>query len=229
MCYYSICALQAQGPHAVLTLNSTIMLFEETYFTLESPSTGEFRDRGSRFSGFAFPVKSEVQVKEIINKIKSEHPKANHHCYAFRLGPGKSVFRFSDDREPAGSAGKPIFGVIQANDLTDILIIVVRYFGGTLLGVPGLINAYRSASQMTVENSIIVQKTVVERYQIRFDYEYLSLMMEMIKISKAIILQQKLEIDCSITIELPKQAADDLISKIRNHYKLKGNCEITVV
>jgi uncharacterized YigZ family protein len=205
------------------------MLFEETYLTLDSPSTGEFRDRGSRFSGFAYPVKSETEVKQLINSIKSEHPKANHHCYAFRLGPGKTAFRFSDDREPAGSAGKPIFGVIQSKDLTDILIIVVRYFGGTLLGVPGLINAYRSAAQMAVENGKTVQKTVVERYQIRFAYEFLNLIMEMVKISKASILQQKLEMDCAITIELPKQAADDLISKIRNHYKLKGNCEIIVV
>ena len=205
------------------------MLFEESYKTIELPANGIFKDRGSRFLGLAFPVKTESEVKDIINSVKSEHPKANHHCYAFRLGPGKAIYRFSDDREPAGSAGKPIFGVIQSNDLTDILIVVARYFGGTLLGVPGLINAYRSAAAEAVANSLVVAKQVVERYSLQFGYDAMSLVMELIKMSKASVLSQQLETNCTVTIELPKNAADIFIAKIRNHYLLKDQCEIKVI
>jgi len=205
------------------------MLFEETFRTIETAVNGVYKDRSSRFLALAYPVKNEMEIKEIINQVKAEHPKANHHCYAFRLGPGKTIFRFSDDREPSGSAGKPIFGVIQSNDLTDILIVVVRYFGGTLLGVPGLINAYRVAAAEAVLKSVIVTRTVMERYSIKFGYDAMSLVMETIKMAKATVLSQQLDTTCTITIELPKSAADILISKIRNHYQLKDLCEIKVI
>jgi len=205
------------------------MLFEASYKTVENMASGQFKDRGSRFIGVAYPVNNELKVKEIIHLLKAEHSKANHHCYAFRLGPGKSVFRFSDDREPSGSAGKPIFGVIQSNDLTDVLIVVVRYFGGTLLGVPGLINAYRSAASDAISNSRIVTRTVMERYMLKFAYEKMSLVMELLKLSKATIISQQTDTGCSVSIELPQNAADELISKIRNHYQLKNQCEIIVL
>ena len=205
------------------------MLFDESYKTIEAAATGIYKDRGSRFVGFAFPVKNESEVRELITQAKSDHPKANHHCYAFRLGPGKTVFRFSDDREPSGSAGKPIYGVIQSNDLTDILIVVVRYFGGTLLGVPGLISAYRGAAAEAIAKSMIVERLVMERYRISFRYDDMSLVMELIKMAKASILSQQLEVDCTVTLELPKLAADAFISKIRNHYLLKDHCKIQVV
>jgi uncharacterized YigZ family protein len=205
------------------------MLFEESYKTIESPSNGIFKDRGSRFLGLAFPVKSESEVKEIIHSLKSEHPKANHHCYAFRLGPGKTVFRFSDDREPAGSAGKPVYGVIQSNDLTDILIVVVRYFGGSLLGVPGLINAYRSAAADAISNAKIVTRVVLERYSLKFGYDSLSLVMEIIKLARAVVISQHIDTECIVAVELPKNAADIFIAKFRNHYLLKDNCEIKVL
>ncbi len=205
------------------------MLFEQSYTTIEAPGEGLFKDRGSRFLAFAFPVKSEQDVKKIINEIREQHPKANHHCYGFRLGPGKTIFRFSDDREPAGSAGKPIFGVIQSNDLTDIVIIVARYFGGALLGVPGLINAYRSAAAEALRHCKVVEKMVMEQYNLLFDYSDLSLVMELLKSAKAYVISRTLETRCSVTIELPKQAADSLIGKIRHHYLLKDRCEIKVL
>ena len=124
---------------------------------------GEFRDRGSRFMAYAYPVKDEAEIKNIVSNIRKEQPKANHHCYAYRLGPGNAVFRYSDDREPSGSAGKPIYGVIQANDLTDVLIVVTRYFGGTLLGIPGLINAYREAAANAIKSATIISKQITEK------------------------------------------------------------------
>jgi uncharacterized YigZ family protein len=205
------------------------MLFEDSYKTIEAAAAGIYKDRGSRFLGMAYPVKSESEIKVIIQNLRTEHPKANHHCYAFRLGPGKSAFRFSDDREPAGTAGKPIYGVIQSNELTDILIVVVRYFGGTMLGVPGLINAYRSAAGDAINNCQIITRMVMERYRLKFKYDSLSLVMELIKLAKATILFQQLELDCTIAVELPKKAADAFILKIRNHYLLSNNCEITVL
>lgn len=205
------------------------MLFEQSYKTIEAPGEGLFKDRGSRFLAFAFPAKSEQDVKKIVNEVRELHPKANHHCYGFRLGPGKTIFRFSDDREPAGSAGKPIFGVIQSNDLTDIVIIVARYFGGTLLGVPGLIHAYRTAAAEALLHCKIVEKMVMEQYNLLFDYSDLSLVMELLKSSKASVISRTLESRCSISIELPKQAADNLIGIIRNHYLLKDRCEIKVL
>lgn len=205
------------------------MLFEESYNTIEKMAEGVFRDKGSKFLSWAYPASNEIEVKKIVQQIKSEHPKANHHCYAFRLGPGKSSYRFSDDREPAGSAGKPIFGVIQSKDLTDIVIIVARYFGGTLLGIPGLIHAYRSAAMDAIENSNIVTKEILEKYILKFGYDSLSLVLEMIRISNVAIIRQKLEMECEITIQIPRLAADHFISEIRNHHLLRDKCEITVL
>lgn len=205
------------------------MLFDDNFYTIENPSTGIYKDRGSRFEGFAIPVKNETAVKLLLSKIKKEHPKANHHCYAFRLGPAKAIFRFSDDREPAGSAGKPIYGVIQSNDLTDILIVVVRYFGGTLLGVPGLINAYRTAAAEAIKNNIIISRLIMEKYRLTFNYDSMNLMMEMIKIAKAAILLNNTGEICNLEIELPRNAAEELILKIRNHYLLKEKCDIQVL
>lgn len=205
------------------------MLFDDSYRTIEAASQGVYKDRGSRFQGLAFPVQNESETKEILNSVKREHPKANHHCYAFRLGPDKIAFRFSDDREPSGTAGKPIFGVIQTNDLTNILIIVVRYFGGTLLGVPGLINAYRSAAAEAVKTGKIITTEIMERYSLNFAYEHLSLVMEMLRTGKAYITSQEVNNRCIIKIELSKNLADALITKIASHYILKDHCEIKVI
>lgn len=126
------------------------MLFDDTYRTIAHPAEGIFKDRGSKFLGFAFPVKTETEIKEIIANLRAEHSKARHFCWALRLTADRSVFRLNDDGEPSGTAGRPILNTLLSADLTNILIVVVRYFGGTLLGVPGLINAYKTASQESI-------------------------------------------------------------------------------
>ena len=202
------------------------MLFDDEFITVSNPASGEFRDRGSRFLSFIYPVKRESEVKELIQQIRKNHPKANHHCYAFRLGPGKQIFRFSDDREPAGSAGKPIFGVIQSNDLTDVLIIVVRYFGGTLLGVPGLIQAYRESAAAGIKNASLITLPVVERYQLNFSYEVMNEVMTVIKMSKAQIYHQELAENCMVQVELVRKNAELFLDKIKNNHLLTGKCEL---
>ncbi len=131
----------------------------DSYLTIEKNTEGLFKDKGSKFLAFAYPVEEEEEIKEYIQALKKEHYSARHHCYAWRLGAEKTHFRANDDGEPSSTAGKPILGQIQKNDLTNILIVVVRYFGGTLLGVSGLINAYRGAAADVINNSIIVEKT----------------------------------------------------------------------
>lgn len=204
-------------------------MFEDEYRTINAFAVGEFRDRGSRFMGLAYPVKSEAAVKELVQSIRKEHPKANHHCYAFRLGPTKAVFRYTDDREPSGSAGKPIFGVIQSNDLTDILIVVVRYFGGTLLGVPGLIQAYREAAAAAIANSTIVTLPVVERYLLEFEYSVMNEMMTLLKMNKVSVLHQETSENCRLSIEVIKQNSDLFLSRLRSNHLLISKYTLTVI
>ena len=146
-------------------------MFEDTYYTISAPSEGLFKDRGSRFIALAYPVTTEKEIKEIQVSLRKKYHDARHHCYAYRLGYDKSVYRVNDDGEPSGTAGKPIFGQIQSKDLTNIFIVVIRYFGGTLLGVSGLINAYRSAAADAIEHAQIIQKTIMDLYEISFEYQ----------------------------------------------------------
>jgi uncharacterized YigZ family protein len=165
-------------------------MFDDTYQTIAVPAEGIFKDKGSKFIAYIFPVISEAEIKEIIVKLKKEHHTARHHCYAYRLMPDKSVFRSNDDGEPSGTAGKPILGQIQSNDLTDVLIVVVRYFGGTLLGVSGLIKAYKSAALDAINNSEIIIKTINETIEITCTYEQLNNVMRIVKQENLIILYQ---------------------------------------
>jgi uncharacterized YigZ family protein len=146
------------------------MLFDDTYRTIEKPAEGLFRDRGSKFLAFAYPVNKETDLKSNLVQLRSEHPKANHHCWAMRLTPDRSVFRLNDDGEPSGTAGRPILNTLLSHDLTNLAVVVVRYFGGTLLGVPGLINAYKMATEEALKQSVTVQKTINDVYTIEFDY-----------------------------------------------------------
>ena len=144
---------------------------EDTYKTIVNSGSGFFKDRGSKFTGYAYPVENEAAVKEKIEALKKEHYGARHHCYAYQLGFGQtSRYRANDDGEPNNSAGMPIYGQIRSHELTNVLIVVVRYFGGTKLGVPGLINAYRTAAAAALENTKIIIKVVTETLKIRFDY-----------------------------------------------------------
>jgi len=193
------------------------MLFEDTYFTIKEPSEGLFKDRGSKFLGLAFPVSSEEEIKKHLADLKKLHPGANHHCYAFRLGADKQAYRANDDGEPSNTAGKPILGQIQSKDLTNILIVVVRYFGGTLLGVSGLINAYKLAALDAINNAQITEKTVNDFYSIRFDYVHMNEVMKIIKDQELKIESQNSELTCSITFSVRKSnstAIYDRMSKI---------------
>jgi uncharacterized YigZ family protein len=193
------------------------MLFEDSYLTVKGPAEGNFRDRGSKFLGYIFPVSSEEDVKKELAKLKKEHPSANHHCYAFRLGADKSAFRFNDDGEPGNSAGRPIFGQIQSKDLTNVLIVVVRYFGGTLLGVSGLINAYKLTAAEAIGNATIIEKTVNDVYELKFGYLQMNEVMKIMKDMELELLSQDFELSCSLTFSVRKSdsvRAYDLLKKI---------------
>lgn len=171
---------------------------EDLYKTIESPSEGLFKDKGSKFIAFAYPVFSEEEIKEHLLRIKKEHFSARHHCYAWRLGANKEHFRANDDGEPSSSAGKPILGQIQSFDLSNILIVVVRYFGGTLLGVSGLINAYRAAAKDAIENANIIEKTVEDTFTIIFGYETMNDVMKIFKDEQLPQLETVFDMQCSI-------------------------------
>lgn len=197
------------------------MLFDDTYKTIAAPSEGIFRDRGSKFLGYAYPVNSDAEIKPIIAKLKAEHPKANHHCWAIRLGIDRSVFRVNDDGEPSGTAGRPILNTLLSKNITNVLVVVVRYFGGTLLGVPGLINAYKLATDAALEQAQIIEKTVNDVYTITFEYALMNDVMRIIKEEHLQVLEQIAELDCSIKFSVRKTQVEQVMSKLNTHKGLK--------
>lgn len=199
------------------------MLFDDVYFTIEKPAEGLFKDRGSKFISFAFPVTNEDEVKKHLADLRKEHPSANHHCYAFRLGADKLAYRSNDDGEPSNTAGKPILGQIQSKDLTNILIVVVRYFGGTLLGVGGLITAYRQAAAEAIANSVIVERTVNEIYELKFGYLQMNEVMKVMKDEKLEQLSQDFQLDCKLSFRVRKSNS----VKVYDLFKKMNGIEIT--
>ncbi|MFD2968650.1 IMPACT family protein [Sphingobacterium bambusae] len=189
-------------------------LFDDTYRTITGPSEGLFRDKGSKFMAYAYPFKSENQLKEIIADLKTLHPKARHHCWAYRLTPDRAVFRLNDDGEPSGTAGRPILNMLLSKDLTNVLVVVVRYFGGTLLGVPGLINAYKSATQLALEEAEIVEETVNDVYEISFDYLQMNEVMRLVKEENLGILNQNFDNRCLMEVEVRKMQVNQFVSKL---------------
>lgn len=189
------------------------MLFDDSYKTIESTSEGIFRDKGSKFLAYAYPIRSEEEVKPIIAKLRTENPKANHFCYAYRLTPNRSVFRVNDDGEPSGTAGRPILNCLLSEDITNILIVVVRYFGGTLLGVPGLINAYKNASIEAIKASTIVNRTVNDVYEAYFDYLQMNDVMKLSKEENLQILAQQFDTSCILKFEVRKAQLNQVLSK----------------
>lgn len=190
------------------------MLFTDTYKTISQPSEGLFRDRGSKFIGYAYPVNNEAEAKQHVIKLRSEHGKARHFCWALRLSPDRSVFRLNDDGEPSGTAGRPILNTLLSADLTNILIVVVRYFGGTLLGVPGLINAYKTAAQEAIASANIIEKTVNDVYRLSFGYLMMNEVMKIIKEENLQTSNEKFDNDCSMEISVRKSQVNQVISKI---------------
>ena len=175
---------------------------EDTFKTIAKPSEGLFKDKGSKFMSFAFPVDSEDEIRNIVQLLRKEHHSARHHCYAWRLGHDKSIFRANDDGEPSSTAGKPILGQIQSFDLTNILIVVVRYFGGTLLGVSGLINAYRNAASDAILQAEIVEKLVEKQLLVEFDYAVLNEVMKIFKEEKLTQNEPQFDLRCRIKTQI---------------------------
>ncbi|MEJ5052978.1 IMPACT family protein [Sphingobacterium sp. MYb382] len=189
-------------------------LFEDNYFTIEEPAEGIFRDKGSKFVAYAYPFTDEGQLKDIIAELKALHPKARHHCWAYRLTPDRTVFRVNDDGEPSGTAGRPILNVLLSKDVTNILVVVVRYFGGTLLGVPGLINAYKVATQEALEVATIVEKTVNDVYRISFDYLQMNDVMRLVKEENLLILSQQFDNLCVMDVSVRKLHVNLVVQKL---------------
>lgn len=190
---------------------------KDTYKTIDLPFKGEiFKDRGSKFYGYAYPITSEDEVKPLIEILKKEHHTARHWCYAWQLGTSKIKYRANDDGEPSNSAGPPIYGQIQAFDVTNILIVVVRYFGGTKLGVGGLMNANKTGAKLVLEASTIIEKTIDRVFLITFDYKDMNKVMRIVKERNLTISKQKMEMDCQYTIPVRKNEAQQVFEIFTN-------------
>jgi len=190
-----------------------VSLFEDTYRTIDRPSEGVFRDKGSKFIAYAYPFKSEEKLKEIVASLKSLHPKARHHCWAYRLGIDRNIYRVNDDGEPSGTAGRPILNVLLSQDVTNILVVVVRYFGGTLLGVPGLIHAYKEATIAALSAVEFVEKTVNDVYAIHFEYLQMNDVMKVVKEENLLILEQQFDNSCVIHLEVRQKYISTVLTK----------------
>jgi uncharacterized YigZ family protein len=192
------------------------MTSDSHYNTLEKPSVAEFKDRGSKFIAYAFPIADVNEFKEKLAALKKEHPKAVHHCFAYRVGLDGTNYRVSDDGEPSGTAGRPILGQIDSKQLTNTAIIVVRYFGGTLLGVPGLINAYKTATSLALQATSIIQKPVLINYLVQFDYTQMNEVMKAVKQFDCVVLKQETQLFCSLEIGVPKNKLEEVLNKLKD-------------
>jgi len=189
----------------------------DTYFSVAGFSRATFRDRASRFIGLVYPVSSETDVKRCLDAIKKDFHDANHHCFAFALGKDNQKYRFSDDGEPSGSAGKIIYGQILSKGISDVLVVVVRYFGGTKLGVAGLINAYRITAREALDAGTLVEKIITDRFLIRFAYDQMNQVMRILKQHLAGLITQSFEDECIIVFEIRKGYTKAVMNKLREH------------
>ena len=193
----------------------------DSYKTITQASKeGLFKDRGSKFYGYAFPVSNEEEIKEKIELLKKQHYNARHWCYAWQLGENYDHYRANDDGEPSNSAGMPIYGQLQSFNLTNVLVIVVRYFGGTKLGVGGLIKAYKNGARLALKNSTIINKTINEEFLIKFEYPEMNRVMRIIKDENISIINQKLELNCEFIISIRKKEAEKVFDIFDNTYKV---------
>ena len=197
---------------------------KDTYQTITEASPEVlFNDRNSKFYGYAFPIKTEEEAAKYLEELRASHHQARHWCYAWQTGKAEEDhhYRANDDGEPSNSAGMPIYGQIQSFDVTNILIVVVRYFGGVKLGVGGLINAYKTAAQMALEASNILKRTIDEVFVIKFDYPEMNKVMQVIKKNNLNVIDQKLELDCRIYIAVRKSDVESIYTKFDNTYKVE--------
>jgi uncharacterized YigZ family protein len=187
----------------------------ESYKTIDQPAVAEYKDRGSKFLAFANPILKVEDFKKQLQYLKKEHPKASHHCFAYRIGTDGNTFRVSDDGEPAGSAGKPILGQIDSKELTNIAVIVVRYFGGGLLGVPGLINSYKTVTSLVLQLTPIVKKQIEENYIVNFDYTLVNEVMIILKQCNCTIISQDMQLFCNIATGIPKSRLTEVLYRLK--------------
>ena len=195
------------------------MTDQDAYYTIQKEAVAEHKERGSRFLAYAYPVEQAGDIKEKLKALKKEHPKAAHYCFAYRLGVDGNNFRASDDGEPPGTAGKPILGQLDSRKLVNVLVVVVRYFGGTLLGVPGLIAAYKTAASLALQLTPAIQKPVLISYRLAFDYTLLNEVMMVLKGYNCIIQKQEAGLFCTLQTGIPKthlQSVKVKLADIRN-------------
>lgn len=188
------------------------MLFDDSYRTIQAPAEGFFKDRGSKFYAFAFPIISEQDTKPLLATLREQHPKVVHHCYAYRLGLDRNQYRANDDGEPSGSAGRPILNILNSQDLTNILVVVVRYFGGSLLGIPGLINAYKTATGAALAQGVVIEKFVCDEYEVGFPYEATSEVNWVIKTYDLEITEQRFKMECTFRVLVRKSLLNRVVS-----------------
>jgi len=191
---------------------------EDVYRTIAKESQGYFKDKGSKFYAFAFPIKLEDEVKDILARLRKEHHSARHHCYAWRIGTEEIIYRANDDGEPSSTAGKPILGQLQSFNATNILMVVIRYFGGTLLGVSGLINAYRSAAADALTHAEIKQKIIENEMILDFTYNELAEVMNIVKQENLTIMNTRFEEKCNLTFSVRKAEYEKVMQKFSNIY-----------
>ena len=194
----------------------------DTYRTIEKPSEEIlFKEKNSKFFGYAFPIESEEELKPIIDSLKKQHPNAGHFCYAYQIGAEKPQYRANDDGEPSNSAGMPIYGQLQSFGVTNILVVVVRLFGGVKLGVGGLISAYKTAAQLTLETCTIIEKTIDVHYCIQFEYKNMNKVMRIIKEKNLDLVSQKMEMSCEIIIKTRKKNAEIIFDIFNSLFEIE--------
>ncbi len=196
------------------------MLFDQTYKEIESNNTATYNERGSKFIAHSFLVKSQSDINKKLKQIKNAHNSANHHCYAYILHHDRSTYRFNDDGEPSSTAGKQILRQIQKFELTNILIVVVRYFGGVKLGIPGLIRSYKTATQLTLKGINIVEKDITEEYVLVFNYAELNNVMKVVKKHNLNIIESNLKNECKIKLLIPKKISQLIICIFKKNHKI---------
>ena len=185
------------------------------YFTISKTAEAEYKDRGSRFIAIAFPLSSKIEFKEKLSYIKEKYPKASHYCFAYRLGLEKTDYRVSDDGEPSGSAGRPILGELDSKNLTNTAVVVVRYFGGTLLGIPGLINAYKTSTSLVLQVVPVEQKQVLINYKIQFPYTVMNEVMMILKRNDCVIIKNSQELFCNLEAGIPKNKVEFVLGRLK--------------
>ena len=190
-------------------------MFDDSYKTIAKPAEGSYSEKRSKFLAYAFPVQNEQEVKQRLAEIQKKHWDARHHCYAYILGPHKDAYRLNDNGEPSGTAGRPIYGQLLSKDLTNTLVIVVRYFGGIKLGVSGLQNAYKVAAREALDAAVIEERTIQETYRVTFEYVKMNDIMQILKDPEVQVLDRQSYMQCIYTISVRQREADRITGALR--------------